>query len=400
MCQTRTLALALTLLLAAACSGGGDSSTGPAPSNVASVSLTPLTPTIGVDSAMSFVAVSRDASGSAINGASVIWSSSDPTKATIDASGVAHGVSTGVVAITATSGTRSASTVLSVRTGTVVQRAAARTIASGLDHACGVIGSSVYCWGSDFLSDIGLPATSTCTRDISGAQPQPCVPDPQHPGGGLTFVSATAGDAHSCGLTSAGIAYCWGDNSHGELGTGIPGTATSPSAVSGGLTFVSLSAGYEFTCGLTAAGAVYCWGRNDSGQLGAGLQASTAATPQLAVSGVTFVALATGWEHACAIAVDGTLYCWGRGDTGQLGLGSTGSRSVPALVPGNLRWKEVSGGTSHSCGLTTTGAAYCWGANASGQLGDGTSTERDAPVVVSAGTVSYTHLTLPTNREV
>jgi alpha-tubulin suppressor-like RCC1 family protein len=121
------------------------------------------------------------------------------------------------------------------------------------------------------------------------------------------------------------------------------------------------------------------------GEAGAGLGATVIPTPQLAVTSATFVALAVGWEHACAIAVEGTLYCWGRGDNGRLALGSSGNRSVPALVPGNLRWKQVTGGASHTCGITTTGAAYCWGAGTSGQLGDGTSTERDAPVAVSPG---------------
>ena len=90
MTTLRPLAIALVFVAAASCSGGSDSSTGPTPSNVASVDLSPLTPTIGVDSAMTFVAVSRDASGNAIGNSPVTWLSSDLTKATIDANGVAH----------------------------------------------------------------------------------------------------------------------------------------------------------------------------------------------------------------------------------------------------------------------------------------------------------------------
>ena len=385
MTMLRPLASALVFIAVVSCSGAGDSSTGPTPSNVASVELSPLTPTIGVDSAMTFVAVSRDASGSAVGNAVVTWLSSDPTKATIDANGVAHGAATGVVAITATSGTHSASTVLSIRTGTVVQPVAARVVAAGNDHGCAIIASALSCWGADGLGQIGIAATSTCTSDISGSSSTPCVPSPQHPGGGVAFISVTAGGSHSCGLTSAGKAYCWGDNAHGQLGTGVSGTTTTPTAVSGGLIFRSLAAGYEFTCGLTTTGSVYCWGRNDRGEVGAGLLATVVSTPQLALSTTTFVALATGWEHACAIAVDGTLYCWGRGDTGQLALATNGNRSVPSLVPGSLRWKRISAGSSSTCGLTTTGAAYCWGTGSFGQIGDGGTSERDAPTAVSGG---------------
>ncbi len=327
------LALASALLVVASCSGGSDTSTGPTPSNVASVDLSPLTPTIGIDSAMTFVAVPRDASGNPISGAAVSWLSSDPSKATIDANGVAHGASIGVVAITATSGTHSASTVLSIRIGTVVQPAAARLVAAGNDHGCAIIASALSCWGVDGFSEIGVAATATCTADLSGSTPSACVPSPQHPGGGIAFTSVTAGGTHSCGLTSAGKAYCWGDNGHGQLGTGIPGTNTTPTAVSGGLTFRSLAAGYQFTCGLATTGSIYCWGRNDAGEVGAGLLATVVPTPQLALSNATFVALATGWEHACAIAVDGTLYCWGRADNGQLALGATGNRSVAFARP-------------------------------------------------------------------
>jgi alpha-tubulin suppressor-like RCC1 family protein len=392
MTITRPFALALVVLAVASCSSGGDSSTGPTPSNVASVDLSPLTPTMGVDSVMTFVALSKDASGNAIASAPVTWSSSDPAKATIDANGVAHGVAIGVVAITATSGTRSASTVLSIRTGTVIQPAAARVVAGGNDHACAIVSSALSCWGADGFSQIGVAATSTCTADISGAMSVPCVPSPQHPAGGISFASVTAGESHSCGLTSAGKAYCWGDNAHGQLGTGIPGTATAPAPVSGGLTFRSLAAGFEFTCGLTTTGSVYCWGRNDAGEVGAGLLATVVSTPQLALSTATFVALATGWEHACAIAVDGTLYCWGRADAGQLALATKGNRSVPSLVPGSLRWKQISAGSSSTCGLTLTGVAYCWGSGTSGQIGDGGTSERDAPTAVNGG-MTFTDIT-------
>ena len=81
--------------------------------------------------------------------------------------------------------------------------------------------------------------------------------------GGLTFASLSAGGAHTCGLTTAGAAYCWG--------SAIPGNESHvPVAVSGGFTFASLSAGKGYTCGVTISGTAYCWGSNGAGSLGNG----------------------------------------------------------------------------------------------------------------------------------
>ena len=109
------------------------------------------------------------------------------------------------------------------------------------------------------------------------------------------------------------------------------------------------------------------------------------------MSDANFVALAAGWEHVCAIAIDGSLYCWGRGDGGRLAQSGIGNRSVPTIVSGSLRWKSVTGGGSHSCALTITGVAYCWGTGSAGQIGDGGTSERDTPTAVS-GAMTFTDI--------
>lgn len=100
---------------------------------------------------------------------------------------------------------------------------------------------------------------------------------------GVSFASLSAGAMHTCGLDNSGTAYCWGDNLHGQLGyattemcgdsgtnTVIDPCATTPHPVVTQLRFVSLALGFFHTCGLTADGSVYCWGQNDHGQLGDG----------------------------------------------------------------------------------------------------------------------------------
>src|SRR2546430_2355977 len=87
---------------------------------------------------------------------------------------------------------------------------------------------------------------------------------------GLAWAAVSAGFEHTCGLTTAGVAYCWGQGYAGKLGDGSTSDRSSPVLVAGGVRFVSLSAGGHHTCAVTAAGAAYCWGYNVYGQLRVG----------------------------------------------------------------------------------------------------------------------------------
>ena len=80
----------------------------------------------------------------------------------------------------------------------------------------------------------------------------------------------SAGTVSTCGLTTAGAAYCWGENGLGELGDGTEVDRSTPVPVAGGLSLTAVSVGGHHACGLTGAGEVYCWGDNQAGQLGSG----------------------------------------------------------------------------------------------------------------------------------
>ena len=197
-----------------------------------------------------------------------------------------------------------------------------------------------------------------------------------------TFAAVDAGGTHTCGVTTRGVAYCWGSNARGSLGDGTLTIRTTPVPVSDGLTFATVSAGGGHTCGLTTSGVAYCWGQNVDGQVGDGTTADRT-TPVLVSLGLTFAAVSSGWYHTCGVTTSGVAYCWGNNTAGQLGDGTSTSRTTPGLVSGALTFAAVDAGRYHTCGVTTGGVAYCWGNNAAGQLGDGTTTDRTTPVLVS-----------------
>lgn len=125
-----------------------------------------------------------------------------------------------------------------------------RDIATRSYNGCGITeNGAAYCWG-----------------DFVAASPEPVLVT-----GGHSFVTLSVGSEHACALTAAGAAYCWGLNTGGKLGDGSDRVRSSvPVAVAGGITFRTIAAGGSHTCGTSTHGAAYCWGENDSGQLGDG----------------------------------------------------------------------------------------------------------------------------------
>ena len=250
-------------------------------------------------------------------------------------------------------------------------------VTAGSFHTCGLTPArAAYCWGLNVDGRLGDGTTTDRVTPVPVAQPA-----------GVTFTSVTAGSFHTCGRTPAGAATCWGDNSRGQLGDGTRTNRVTPVAVAqpAGVTFTSVTAGELHTCGLTPAGAAYCWGGN-GGQLGDGTTTDRLTPVAVAQpAGVTFTSVTAGAFHTCGRTPAGATTCWGVNSRGQLGDGTTTNRvtPVPVAQPAGVTFTSVTAGAFHTCGRTPAGAAYCWGDNSSGQLGDGTTTDGLTPVAVA-----------------
>jgi len=238
-----------------------------------------------------------------------------------------------------------------------------------------------------------------CQEDVTAPTPPEAAPVLATAASALTFSQVSAGNVHSCGVTTDNRAYCWGDNDFGRLGTGSatgPETCTGavgpfpcstrPAPVAGGLRFRQISAGNAYTCGVTTGYRAYCWGWNGSGQLGDGTTGTTRLAPVPVAGGRQFSRVEVNLNHTCGLSYpDGRAYCWGINTYGQLGDGTTTQRRTPVAVSGTRSFHEVSEGWDHTCGVTTDDRAFCWGRNNSGQIGDSsTASRRLTPTRVGA----------------
>lgn len=155
----------------------------------------------------------------------------------------------------------------------------------GRKHACALLGDAVWCWGSNASGQLGASAANSCgpSDDLPAGTPCSLFAIPaQLP---VSAVSVFAGGEHTCALTAAGDAWCWGSNSNGQLGRGTSGGSNqTPALLSGGLKFISISTGGNHTCGVTQQHAIYCWGANAKGQLGDGTQTDRAVPTRVAES--------------------------------------------------------------------------------------------------------------------
>ena len=266
------------------------------------------------------------------------------------------------------------------------------SIGAGGDFSCMLTDTgAAYCLGVSLNHDLGATPADNCGISIAY---YPCSDTALAVSGGISFASLNVGAEQVCGLTAAGAAYCWGANGNGQAGNASSGSdVVAPTAVAGGLQFTSISAGKScfvaapcgsHTCALTSAGQAYCWGFNGYGELGNGTTVDSP-IPVAVFGGRTFQSISVGGVHTCGLTTSGAVYCWGWNGRGTLGDGTTTNRSVPAPILGGLLFAQLEVNANLSCGRTAAGAVYCWGNNAFEQLGAGQTSLLDSPTPVGIG---------------
>ncbi|RZK32244.1 MAG: T9SS type A sorting domain-containing protein [Hymenobacter sp.] len=229
---------------------------------------------------------------------------------------------------------------------------------------------------------------------------------PTQVGTATTWKSVSVGTNHVLAVRTDGTLWAWGRNRYGQLGTGSTLAASevqaTPVQVGTATTWASVQAGSEFSLALRTDGTLWSWGYGFNGQLGLGTTTNQVEPTQVGTA--NWRSFATGTIHAMAIRTDGTLWTWGSNTFGALGTGNTNSANVPVQVGTATTWKSVSANYYHSMATRTDGTLWAWGYNYQYVLGIGNNTTQLSPVAVGVGgnwqevsTGAYTTLALRTD---
>ncbi len=255
------------------------------------------------------------------------------------------------------------------------------TISVANEYSCGFKKNdnlTLWCWGNNANFMLGHDSSDNT---------QPSAVDVN-----FGWQAISTGNTHACAIRSSDeTLWCWGSNSDGQIGhdpTIVTEPSTVPRQVEAGTKWVNVSVSGNHTCATkkeldvnnNVTPTLWCWGKNDSGQLGIG--SLTSGFEPTKILYASWETISAGTNHSCAVKDDGTLWCWGNNDKSQLGDGGTTEGNITKQIGTETSWTSISLGNQFSCGIRAISDSdqqlYCWGQNNLGQLGLGTNTPKEA----------------------
>ena len=229
----------------------------------------------------------------------------------------------------------------------------------GSDHACGLRGGQLYCWGRNASGELGR----------ASAEPREPAIGPVTASGVAMWTAVSAGNAFTCAIGD-GRPYCWGTGDNGEV-VGEPLGSNVPVQIDPQDGWTAIAAGDDGACGVRD-GRVLCWGANHAGQLGIGSLDDRLSPATEAASLRGALAVAHGNQFACALDGNQAAWCWGASTQGQIGDGTVATKWSPTRIGSLGGWRDVAAGFEHTCAVRDGDGGrelYCWGRNDGGQLG-------------------------------
>jgi alpha-tubulin suppressor-like RCC1 family protein len=235
---------------------------------------------------------------------------------------------------------------------------------------------TLWAWGSGGQGRLGLGNTTSYSS-------------PKQVGTLTNWLSFAGGNyiiGTSMAVKTDGTLWAWGNNQYGQLGLGNTTNYSSPVQI-GALTNWLLVATSYSTWAIKNDGTLWAWGYGNQGALGLGNGTSYSSPKQVgALTNWSKVSGGGYYTNVAATKTDGTLWSWGNGTYGALGLGNTTTYNSPKQVGALTNWLKVTGGGySFNLAIKTDGTLWAWGRNNSGQLGLGNTTDYSSPKQVGSG---------------
>jgi len=247
------------------------------------------------------------------------------------------------------------------------------SLSGGYFHSVVSVNGEVWDWGANNLGQLG---DGTITNSMS----------PLNATGLKNVTTAVSGFQYTMALTRSGDLYAWGQNAFGNLGDGTTDNRDTPVKVSVLSDVTAVSTRSQTSIALCSDGKVYTWGNNDCGQLGNGQTGNNSnVNIPVQVTGITnAIAVAAGTNECYAVLSDGTVKSWGDNRYGQLGDGTTISKTNPVTVSGLADVIAITAGQNFVLALKSDHTVWAWGFNAFGQLGNNSPVNAMTPVQVSS----------------
>jgi alpha-tubulin suppressor-like RCC1 family protein len=257
-------------------------------------------------------------------------------------------------------------------------------IAAGLYHTAGIRSDgTLWLWGSNDFGQLGRGTTNVTRNDT----PQ------QTSIGGSNWSKVACGFRFTAAIKTDGTLWTWGENSQGQLGTGNKNSRSVPDQIAaGGNDWKDVYCGAygSHVFAIKNDNSLWAWGNGDNGQIGNGDLVDVLNPVRITVGADDWKNINIGFAHTAAVKNDGTLWTWGLNDFGQLGNGTTTRSASPIqIILGDNNWKQVSCGRSHTAAVKNDGTLWAWGRNQSGQLGPGNIGTKTTPVQIISGSNTW-----------
>jgi alpha-tubulin suppressor-like RCC1 family protein len=215
----------------------------------------------------------------------------------------------------------------------------------------------LFSWGSNGIGQLGQ-------NDVANRS------SPVQVGSLTDWAQFSTGSNFSAAVKTNGTLWTWGFNNRGQLGQITVTNLSSPVQVGALTDWARVTGGDVHCAAIKTSGTLWTWGDNGSGRLGQNIAYNINRSSPVQVGSLTdWARTALGSSFSLAIKTNGTLWSWGFGANGQLGLNDTANRSSPVQVGALTDWSQVTAGDNFTIAVKTTGTLWSWGFNGSGQLG-------------------------------